>query len=192
MRKAVLFLFYLITSLLIFLLFTSFLLHDFDFILFLFVAFLILIFFIICIIVSIKSGSWWYLFRFGIILVECFLIFFTPLKIVGVYTRFEYDKKYYVSVIDSLRRGETPICDQVHCIVEDKSLPMLVFQWDGLLDNWNGICYDPTGLVMKANDLKDDWSNRNDPELTRATSLFGGTLYRVRPLYDHWYFCVFT
>lgn len=60
----------------------------------------------------------------------------------------------------------------------------------GFLDNWEGIIYDPTGQVLKA-------QGRTGPDkLLSAPSeiveLFGGNLVSCTPLSGHYYRCVFT
>ncbi len=64
--------------------------------------------------------------------------------------------------------------------------------WAGFLDNWVGIIYDPTGEVLKSNDLKRDYSNWNDPKLAPVKELFGGDMQSAEHLWGDWYFCGFT
>ena len=69
----------------------------------------------------------------------------------------------------------------------------VAFMWQaGVTDNWVGLVYDPTGIVMKANQFKRDWSNWKDPDLEPVKTLFGGDLFRTRHLKDNWYLCFFT
>ena len=68
----------------------------------------------------------------------------------------------------------------------------IAFSWGGIIDNWSGIVYDPSGEVLKAQQFKDDWSNWDDPELSAIKSLFGGDLRNARHLWGPWYYCFFT
>lgn len=63
------------------------------------------------------------------------------------------------------------------------------FEPDGILDNWSGIVYDPSGDVM----LADGFDNKGKfraPD--RVTKLFGGDLVSCSHFFGHYYRCVFT
>jgi hypothetical protein len=62
----------------------------------------------------------------------------------------------------------------------------------GILDNWVGIVYDPSGMVMRANEFKADRSNWDDPSLAQVKLLFGGILIRCVHIGGHYYRCWFT
>lgn len=64
-------------------------------------------------------------------------------------------------------------------------------QW-GIMDNWWGIIYDPSGFVEEANKFKSDWSNWDDPELQKVKKLFGGDMVKCDKLEEGWYLCSFT
>lgn len=68
--------------------------------------------------------------------------------------------------------------------VQDEGPPVrYAFYWQrGILDNWSGVVYDPSGELMKVND-----STNHGLHL-----LFGGTLYKCERLRGHWYLCWFT
>jgi hypothetical protein len=77
--------------------------------------------------------------------------------------------------------------------IEEGPVPRVAFYWQrGMIDNWVGLIYDPTGEVMKANAFKADWSNWEAPELQKVKRLFGGSLFSARHLTGHWYLCSFT
>lgn len=59
----------------------------------------------------------------------------------------------------------------------------------GLLDNWRGVVYDPSGEAMRVNALE-KWSDqwRDDP----VAGWFGGDMVECRHLRDHFYLCSFT
>lgn len=62
----------------------------------------------------------------------------------------------------------------------------------GVIDNWTGIVYDPSGEVLQANTFAADWSNWDDAALATVKSLFGGDLYRCEHLKGPFYRCFFT
>jgi hypothetical protein len=57
---------------------------------------------------------------------------------------------------------------------------------------FTAIVYDPTGLVMRANQAKADVDKQNDPQLERDVRLFITPMRRAEPLGGHWYRCWFT
>lgn len=65
----------------------------------------------------------------------------------------------------------------------------IAFEPDGMLDNWSGIIYDPTGDVMKADGF-DAKGKFYAPD--RITKLFGGDLVSCAHLYGPYYRCGFT
>ena len=69
----------------------------------------------------------------------------------------------------------------------------IAFYWQrGVIDNWVGLVYDPTGKVIKANKFKSDWSNWGDASLAEVKGLFGGDLRRAKRMSKNWYLCWFT
>ncbi|MEH3159689.1 MAG: hypothetical protein PGN08_12625 [Sphingomonas taxi] len=64
------------------------------------------------------------------------------------------------------------------------------FDPQGLLDNWSGIVFDPSGDVMLAKGFNPITGTFAAPE--RITKLFGGDLVGCRPLVGHYYVCSFT
>jgi hypothetical protein len=118
----------------------------------------------------------------------------TPLgKSFGARCKFWREKANYECIVSGLAAGaDHSIFD--HPIAVDPGPPQRVaFSWGGILDNWVGVVYDPTGEVMKANILDTKtWSNRDDPDYVSAAGLFGGTLIRARHFEGNWYLCWFT
>lgn len=60
----------------------------------------------------------------------------------------------------------------------------------GMLDNYTALVYDPTGLVMKANDVGPH--DLHDAKHAAYVKLFGGDMISARPLGGGWYRCGFT
>ena len=62
----------------------------------------------------------------------------------------------------------------------------------GILDNWQGVIYDPSGAVLRSAQFKTDFSNWNAPTLRDIKHLFGGELMYCKHLKGHFYRCWFT
>ena len=66
----------------------------------------------------------------------------------------------------------------------------VAFNPEGLLDNWSGIIYDPTGDVLLADGFDPKTGKFVAPN--RVTKLFQGDLVRCRSLWGDYYTCSFT
>lgn len=66
----------------------------------------------------------------------------------------------------------------------------VAFNPEGLLDNWSGIIYDPTGDVMLAKGYDEKTGKFYAPP--RVTGLFGGQLMACMHLWRDYYRCGFT
>lgn len=95
-------------------------------------------------------------------------------------------------------------------MIEDRTLPLngtyngidfrtekgselrMAFSWGGIMDNWFGVVYDPTGLVLQVNADRTDSPQARAPGSRNASELFGGVMYIARPLGGHWYMCFWT
>lgn len=122
---------------------------------------------------------------------------FTPYgALVGTYFRFYRHLEQYKVIVAQVSQLDTSTLSEMQHYPDyiiDKGPPVrIAFIWDGMVDNWIGIVYDPSGEVLRANSFKRDWSNWKDPQLEQVKGLFGGDLFRTRRLWKHWYFCSFT
>ena len=115
---------------------------------------------------------------------------FSPVRFTGVYLRLFIEKGAYTRTIENIKAGREP--SERKYILDTQAPLRVAFPWYGAADNWFGICYDPTGLVMNANILKRDYSNVNEPEYRKAGGLYGGGLRDATHIWDDWYFCNFT
>lgn len=66
----------------------------------------------------------------------------------------------------------------------------VAFNPEGMLDNWSGIIYDPTGDVMQADGFDPVTGRFYYPD--RITKLFGGDLVSCRHLWGDYFTCSFT
>ena len=71
------------------------------------------------------------------------------------------------------------------------------FSWGGIIDNWYGIIYDPSGKIMRCNESDPRFPDQGpevpeDKERSQIRMVFGGVLYKAEKLSDHWYLCWFT
>ena len=96
------------------------------------------------------------------------------------------EKERYQLVIDKLAAGADRTSVGHSVIVDDGPTLRVAFVWEGLIDNWYGAIYDPTGEVMKANTR--NGSGHTNP----VRHLFGGDLIHARHLGGNWYLCGFT
>jgi hypothetical protein len=111
---------------------------------------------------------------------------------IGLLARFYALRPSYQEIIEAIEAGIDRPGEPRHLV--EKGPPLRVaFPWPGgLLDNWCGVVYDPSGLVMKAKRFRPDLSNFGDPTLQDVKKLFGGDLRSCEPLGGPWYFCCFT
>ena len=77
--------------------------------------------------------------------------------------------------------------------VDDGPPVRVAFFWfRGVTDNWVGLVFDPTGDVMKVNQLRAEKLKWNDPRFQGINMMFGGELYHAEHLSGPWYLCGFT
>lgn len=99
----------------------------------------------------------------------------------------------YQRVVDKVAEGASDSDFAYPVSIEPGPPKRIAFSWGGIIDNWRGVVYDPTGEVLKANILdRETWDNRNDPEYASVSRWFGGTLIRAQHLKGDWYLCWFT
>lgn len=113
---------------------------------------------------------------------------------IGSFTRLVANRSHYESIIDRVRAAKTPVWheeDDGVTYSTDLGPPVRVaFNPAGMLDNWSGIIYDPTGDVMLADGFDPNKGKFLAPE--RVTKLFGGDLVKCRRLLSDFYICSFT
>ena len=119
-------------------------------------------------------------------------------KDLGLKLRFYRFKPTYSEIVDKLNSGKMPH-EGRHRKINYKSetdpVFRVAFSWGGMIDNWYGIVYDPSGNIMRFNDSDPrfpDQGQKDDEELNKIRMIFGGVLYKVEKLSNHWYMCWFT
>lgn len=121
-----------------------------------------------------------------------------PLLALGSYTgtmsRLVFNQGHYQAIIAKVRSDPKPAWFQDDNGVTysvDLGPPIRVaFNPAGMLDNWSGIIYDPTGDVMLADGFDPKTGKFAAPD--RVTKMFNGDLVSCRRLWGDYYDCSFT
>ncbi|MED6299366.1 MAG: hypothetical protein VX860_04680 [Verrucomicrobiota bacterium] len=122
------------------------------------------------------------------------------IKDLGLKLRFYRLKPAYSEIIEKLNSGKIT-GKGTHLGIRYKSETDPVFRvsfsWAGIMDNWYGIIYDPSGKIMRCNESDPRFPGQGtevpeDKELSQIRMVFGGVLYKAEKLSDHWYLCWFT
>lgn len=112
----------------------------------------------------------------------------------GTMSRLLLNRGHYEAIIAKVRSDPKPAWFQEDGGVTysvDLGPPIRVaFNPAGMLDNWSGIIYDPTGDVMLADGFDPKTGKFAAPD--RVTKLFNGDLVSCRRLWSHYYDCSFT
>jgi hypothetical protein len=116
--------------------------------------------------------------------------------------RFAVERPRYEKVIlalqDSIRTTGQPASGRhehegVRYLVNSGPPLRLAFPWPGgIIDNWCGAVYDPTGAVLKANNFTGEWSKWEEQVAPEIKGMFGGDLLGCSELKPPFYHCCFT
>jgi hypothetical protein len=113
---------------------------------------------------------------------------------VGSVTRLVANHSHYEQIIVKAQASRSPAWfedDNGVTYSTDLGPPVRVaFNPAGMLDNWSGIIYDPTGDVMLAKGF--DMRTGRFQAADRVTKLFGGDLVGCTHLWRNYYDCSFT
>lgn len=113
---------------------------------------------------------------------------------ISLYSYFYWHKSEYEAVIAQVNASSTCqplLSDKFKTTVDCASPRRVAFPMPGgIIDNWVGIVYDPTGLVMQANQVP--MADLKDPKYAYVVGLFGGDMTFARHLFGPWYVCSFT
>nr|WP_167956134.1 hypothetical protein [Sphingomonas jejuensis] len=115
-------------------------------------------------------------------------------RVSGTFARLILNREHYAEIIAKVQRHPTPANHEEDGGVTysvDVGPPVRVaFNPAGFLDNWSGIIFDPTGIVMEARGFDPVTGDFHAPD--HVTKLFGGDLVGCRHLMGHYYACSFT
>ncbi|GAA3251647.1 hypothetical protein [Sphingomonas yabuuchiae] len=117
---------------------------------------------------------------------------------IGTWTRLMVNRGHYEAIIERAKRGHrSPSTDSsaevdgsIEYVVDAGPPVRVAFNPEGMLDNWSGIIFDPTGEVMLAKGFDGKTGKFAAPD--RVTKLFGGDLVGCRHLWGNYYDCSFT
>lgn len=101
---------------------------------------------------------------------------------IGAYIKFKRHEQEYTQMVNFIVNGNDANCHYPECKIDDGPPIRVAFSWGGLLDNWAGICYDPSGEISKA----------SHSYASSIRHLFEGDLVSTSRLQKNWYFCAFT
>jgi hypothetical protein len=103
---------------------------------------------------------------------------FLPTDIMGVHAKFWLERASYEAAVAQIAVGREPTCVRANvCRHEAGSSMPLAFPWEGIIDNWVGVVYDPTGTVIDA---------------ARYRGIFGGDLVGCSHISGPYFLCSFT
>ena len=116
-----------------------------------------------------------------------FVLFFSVGFDWGRYVLFQIRKPAYLQQLaQANQRGHVP--DGLG-YTENGPPKLHAFYWQrGVVDNWSGVVYDPTGRIAEINDSV-GWDEIRSHDLS---DLFGGTYFRCQNVGGGWYICWFT
>jgi hypothetical protein len=119
------------------------------------------------------------------------VLFFTSGFQLGRKAYFQIRKGHYEALLEkAVRTGEVPTQEGEF---DEGPPPRYAFYWQrGITDNWAAVVHDPTGLVLRVNEVRPDLQDLHDPKWSEAVSLFGGDLHHCEHLGGDWYLCWFT
>ena len=145
---------------------------------------------------SLRTAGYAALVGLGVVLLN------RPLALLGgrisSQIRFKTERPYYERFIAELPEGTAPRGWQSGSVGEyiiDSGPPVRVaFLWPPgrFIDNWCGAIYDPTGVVMQANQFNGDWASWQEQVPWSVVYLFGGKMKGCHHLGGHYYRCCFT
>ncbi len=143
-----------------------------------------------------RTTRWFGATSIALVPVVIFFFIFTSLGLdLGIYARLWRNESNYldqIKLITAAKSKEERARFKYPTIIDEGPPVRVAFSWGGIIDNWHGIVYDPTGEVLKANQFKRDWSNWNDPNLHAVKKLFDGDMTSATHLWGPWYYCTFT
>ena len=121
------------------------------------------------------------------------------LKDLGLQLRFYRFQKEYSEIVAELQSGSiAQTGEHLGIAYRSENEPdfRVAFSWAGIIDNWYGVIYDPSGKIMRCNESEPSLlpvqGSSDEKELHQIRMIFGGMLYKAEHLGDHWYLGWFT
>jgi hypothetical protein len=120
------------------------------------------------------------------------------IKDLGLKLRFYRLKPEYSEIVAKVKSETIPQQGNHNGIPynsENDPVFRISFAWAGIIDNWYGIIYDPSGKIIRCNESDPRFTGQapeDDDELGQIRMVFGGLLYKAEPLGNHWHLCWFT
>lgn len=128
------------------------------------------------------------------------VVLYYPISLLGAritaQTRFRWNQSQYESLVARRpppdgRLGAIQYADGLEFIVDPGPPWRVAFPWPGgIIDNWCGAVFDPTGRVVPSKDGVGGGPRSTVPE--DLFKLFGGDLVSCRSLSPPYYLCCFT
>ncbi len=149
------------------------------------------VFFAGCVIAACASATFSRNRRHGVVVLLICLVGFVSFFSVGFewgrYVLFQIRKPMYVQrLAEANQLGHVP---DGFGHTENGPSKLHVFYWQrGVVDNWSGVVYDPTGKIAEISRAV-GWDEIRSHDLSE---LFGGTFYRCQNVGGGWYICWFT
>ena len=111
--------------------------------------------------------------------------------------RFERHRAAYERVVREVtagapRPGARPVAGPRYHVDSGPPVRVAFPQPGGIIDNWEGVVYDPTGEVRAARGWRFDRGRQEFTAPASVRTLFGGDLVGCRSLGGPWYICSFT
>lgn len=120
------------------------------------------------------------------------------LKDLGLQLRFYRFQKEYSEIVAELQSGSIARTGEhlgIAYTSENEPDFRVAFSWAGIIDNWYGVIYDPSGKIMHYNKSDPPLSGHlpiTDEELEKISMIFGGVIYKAEHLGGNWYLGWFT
>ena len=153
----------------------------------------------------------WALVGVGVVLLSCAAVLFVRKRrgtiamaacligLIGYYTvgfdlgrhvLFQIRRPHYEALLQHAKQTGSLPKGSGH--VDLSSPAKFAFYWQrGVVDNWAGVVFDPTGDIARIN-IATNFDELYNPAVSDLVGIFGGTYYHWQDMGDGWYICWFT
>jgi hypothetical protein len=113
-----------------------------------------------------------------VVLATWIIWIYAPTHSLGIVVRFWLEEERYAASVAEVSSGALPACAATRaCEIDPSSPSRIAFSWGGILDNWIGVVYDPSGDIVN---------------IERHQGAFGGDLVGCEQIKGRYYLCSFT